>query len=94
MVWDGTERRKKMTHEKCVDVIQNTQRLENMEISFREYKEGVEKNSDELWKVITEIRDKLLSRPSWAVCVIITILTSITVASVTAMFNMLKLVIK
>ncbi len=95
MVWDGlTERRKKMEHEKCSDVIENTTKLNNFEITFKEYKLAVEKSTDELWEVITEIRDRLLGRPSWVVTVIITILTSITVSSITFASTLLHSLIK
>lgn len=95
MVWDGIEKRKnKMEHEKCSDVIENTTKIYNLDKSFTEHKLAVEKSTDELWEVITEIRDKLLSRPSWAVTVIITILTSITVASITFASTLLKNVIR
>lgn len=83
-----------MEHEQCPQVIQNTQKLENLDVSFKEHKLEVSKNSDELWRVVTEIRDKLLGRPSWAVCVIITILTSITVASITFATGILRNVVK
>ncbi len=83
-----------MEHEKCSDVIENTTKISSLDKAFTEHKLSVEKSTDELWEVITEIRDKLLSRPSWAVTVIITILTSITVSSITFASTLLRNIIK
>jgi len=43
---------------------------------------------------IKEIKDSLIKRPTWAVCVIITILTALTCSSITWAVTVLKIFIK
>ena len=48
----------------------------------------LERERSEDREILHEIRDKLLGRPSWVICIIITILTSIALLSLRAMFSM------
>ena len=77
----------------CIWGAQNRERIKTLEKSQEETRISLEKSNAEIWKVITEIRDKLIGRPSWAVCIIITMLSSITVASITFAVTMAKMII-
>lgn len=73
-----------------------TQGIENREkiIALEDRVSRIEKWLGVMSADIKQIRESLLGRPSWAVCVIITILASLTVGSLSWCFAVLRLVIK
>lgn len=66
-------------HQKCEDIIRVSGQVERLDINVKE-----------IWSKIDEIRDKLLQRPSWAVCTVISILCIITTASITFAFAVMR----
>lgn len=65
--------------EGCVQGATNAERIK-----------GLEKRAKVVEDAIAEIRDGLLRRPSWAVTIIITILSSLTFASLTFAFAVVR----
>lgn len=49
---------------------------------------SLEKRAEKFETAITEIRDRLLGRPSWAVLIIITAMSSLIVGLILALLNM------
>ncbi len=51
---------------------------------------ALEQTAADTKKDIKEIKERLLGRPSWAVCIVITLLSSITFASLTFAFTIVS----
>ena len=66
-------------HQKCEDIIRLPGEVAEIKADVKA-----------IWGKIEEIRDKLLQRPSWAVCSVISILCIITTASLTFAFVVLR----
>jgi len=66
--------------DKCVKGTENEQRIISLERDVGEIK-----------KDIRDMKDGLLKRPSWAITVIITLLTSLSFASLTFAFTVLRM---
>ena len=67
--------------EQCTKGVKNEQRIVALERDMGEIKDAV-----------SDMRDGLLSRPSWVITVIITILSGITMASLTFAFTILRMI--
>lgn len=61
-----------MHPENCTLGIQNQTRIDNLERMAMEAKSA----QNELWDAITDIRDRLLGRPSWTVVMLLTAMSS------------------
>jgi len=73
--------------ETCPVGVENKEKIKALEA--RQTKEEVEnsKKFDEIFGTLKEIRDHLLQRPSWAVTVVITLLSSVCVGLIVRMVN-------
>ena len=69
--------------EKCVQGAQNEQRIIALERDIGEVKTDIH-----------DMKEGLLCRPSWAVCMLITILSSVSVAALTFAFTVYTVVSK
>ena len=60
----------------CPLGIENRTRLVNIDREIVEIKSSHEKDKNELFNIIKEIRDKLLGRPSWLVLIVFSTMSS------------------
>jgi len=66
----------------CVLGTENKTRIDNLDREVTEIKLNHTRDKIELFKIITEIRDKLLGRPSWVVLFIMAAMSSALVGLV------------
>ena len=74
----------------CIQGIENREKI----IALDKRITSMEDSMNVMAKDIKEIRERLLGRPSWAVCVIITLLSSLTVGSLAWCFAVLRLIVE
>jgi len=66
--------------EQCVQGATNAEKVKGLEARMKKVEEA-----------ITDMRDGLLKRPSWSVTIVITILSSLTFASLTFSFTIIRI---
>lgn len=68
--------------DECPTGAENRTRLDGLEKDFDELKKDNKDFKRDIWAAITEIRDKLLGRPSWVVLFMFSAMSSAIVALV------------